>query len=159
VEPYRKGQFAIHDNCEITLIEGDKVHLSDSTILHPKMIIAATGWTTDTSFLPGGVHPGEYDSLAVADIPRPMYLRFYDQEYPGIFYISMSNGFMTYTENASFLSQAIEQILRETWVPPSKKEMAKNCREVVMHHIGLPGLLQNDLEQAGFNNLRTKDLR
>lgn len=137
----------------------DKVTLTDGTVLHPKMIVAATGLTTETSFLPGGVEPGEYDSLAVADIPRPLYLRFYDQEYPGIFYISMSNGFMVYTENAAFLSQAIEQILRGTWTPPSSKEVAKNIREVVMHHIGLPGLLQNGLEQAGFTNLRTKDIK
>lgn len=149
----------IHNDCNIELIDGGRVTLSDGTILHPNMIVAATGWTTDTSFLPGGTTPGEYDSLAVRDIPRPLYLRFYDQEHPGIFYISMSNGFMAYTENAAFVSQAIEQILRGTWKPPPRKEMEKNCRDVVLHHIGLPGLLQTDLEQAGFRNLKTKDIR
>ncbi|KAK5447956.1 hypothetical protein LTS15_009455 [Exophiala xenobiotica] len=157
--PYKKGQFKIHNDCRIKLIDGDKVTLTDGTVIYPKMIVAATGWSTDSSFLPGGAKAGEYDSLAAADIAKPFYLRFYDQEHPGIFYISMSNGFMAYTENASFLAQAINQILRGTWTPPSAKEMEKNCREVVLHHIGLPGRLQTDLEEAGFKDLRTKNVR
>ncbi|KAL6249203.1 hypothetical protein RBB50_004266 [Rhinocladiella similis] len=159
IAPYRAGQFHIHNNTTIASISGDTLTLSDGTTLAPTLLVAATGWSTDTSFLPGGTNPGDYDSLAVADIDRPMYLRFYDQEHPGIFYISISNGFMTYTENASFLSQAIDQILRGEWMPPSTKEIRKNCREVVLHHVGLPGLLQTDLERAGFRNLRTKDVR
>jgi len=157
--PYKKGQFKIHNDCRIKLIDGDKVTLTDGTVLYPKMIVAATGWSTDSSFLPGGAKAGEYDSLAAADISKPFYMRFYDQEHPGIFYVSMSNGFMAYTENASFLAQAINQILRGTWTPPSAREMEKNCREVVLHHIGLPGRLQTDLEDAGFKDLRTKNVR
>lgn len=159
VPPYKNGQFKLHNDCKIKMIESDKVTLTDGTVLYPRMLIAATGWSTDSSFLPGGSKAGEYDSLAAADIPKPMYLRFYDQDYPGVFYISMSNGFMAYTENSSFLSQAIVQILRGTWTPPSPQEMQKNCREVVLHHVGLPGLLQTDLEDAGFKNLRTKNVR
>jgi hypothetical protein len=63
----------------------DKVTLADGTVVHSKMIFAATGWSTDSSFRPGGSKAGEYDSLAAADIPKPFYLRFYDQEHPGIF--------------------------------------------------------------------------
>jgi hypothetical protein len=156
---YKAGQFSIHNDCSIKLIEGDKVTLTDGTVLHPRMLIAATGWSTDSSWLPGGAKTGEYDSLSASDIKEPLYLRFYDQKHPGIFYISMSNGFMAYTENASYLSQAINQILRGSWTPPDEREMQRNCREVVMRYIGLPGRLQTDLEDAGFANIRTKDER
>ena len=159
VAPYKRGQFRVHNDCRIKLIEGDKVTLTDGTVLYPKMLIAATGWSTDSSFLPGGEKSGEYDSLAAADIPRPLYLRFYDQEYPGIFYVSMSNGYMAYTHNSSFLSQCIVQILRGTWTPPSKQQMDRNCREVVTKYIGLPGGLKLDHEEEGFATLRWKDER
>lgn len=159
VAPYRAGRFHIHNDTTVKSISGNTLELSDGTMLTPTLVVAATGWSTDTSFLPGGTGPGDYDSLAVADIDRPMYLRFYDQRHPGIFYVSVSNGFMTYTENASFLSQAVERILRGEWTPPPPAGMRKNCREVVLHHVGLPGLLQTDLERAGFRNLRTKDVR
>ncbi|KAJ5171723.1 hypothetical protein N7492_004316 [Penicillium capsulatum] len=159
VLPYKKGQFKIHNNCGVKLIDGDKVVLSNGTVVHPQMLVAATGWSTDSSYLPGGSKAGEYDSLAAADAPRPLYLRFYDQEYPGIFYISTAAGFITYTENAAFLSQAVNQILRGTWAPPSAEEIQRNLKDVVLHHICLPGLLQEDLEQAGFKDLRGKDVR
>jgi hypothetical protein len=73
---YKKRQFKIHNDCRIKLIDGTKSRW---------MIFAATGWSTDSSFPPGGSKAGEYDSLAAADIPKPFYLRFYDQEHPGIF--------------------------------------------------------------------------
>jgi hypothetical protein len=123
------------------------------------MFVAATGWSTDSSYLPEGCEAGEYDSLAAADAERPLYLRFYDQDYPGIFYISVAAGFITYTENASFLSQAVNQILRGTWTPPSAEEIKKSNKEVSLHHIALPGLIENDLEAAGFQDLRGKNYR
>ncbi|KAJ5287792.1 hypothetical protein N7478_003478 [Penicillium angulare] len=159
VPAYKKGQFKIHNGCGIKNIDGDKVILSNGTILTPKMFVAATGWSTESSYLPEGCEAGEYDSLAAADIERPLYLRFYDQDYPGIFYISVAAGFITYTENASYLSQAVNQILRGTWTPPSEDAIKKNTKEVVLHHITLPGLIENDLEAAGFKDLRGKNYR
>ncbi|GLI74337.1 hypothetical protein PoHVEF18_002574 [Penicillium ochrochloron] len=159
VKPYHNGQFRIHDKCGIQEIDGDKVVLTNGTALYPRMLVAATGWSTESSYLPEGSPAGEYDSLAAADAPRPLYLRFYDQDYPGIFYISVSAGFITYTESASFLSQAIGQILRGTWTPPSEEEIKKNLKEVVLHHICLPGLIEEDLAAAGFKDLRGKNVR
>ncbi len=156
---YRKGQFVQHNYCGVKNIDGEKLTLTDVTVLYPTMLVAATGWSNDTSFLPGGTPAGEYYALVASANAKPMYLRFYDQNHPGVFYVSMANGFMTYTENASFLSQCIAQILRGQWTPPPRELMEKNCREVVMHHIALPGLLQNDLEDAGFQGLRTKNIR
>ncbi|KAJ5544296.1 hypothetical protein N7513_007107 [Penicillium frequentans] len=159
VPAYKNGQFKIHNGCSIKLIDGDTVTLSNGTVLKPKMFVAATGWSTDSSYLPEGCEAGEYDSLAAADAERPLYLRFYDQDYPGIFYISVAAGFITYTENASFLSQAVNQILRGTWTPPSAEEIKKSNKEVTLHHIALPGLIENDLEAAGFQDLRGKNYR
>lgn len=159
VKPYHNGQFRIHDKCGIKEIDGDKVILTNGTALYPRMLVAATGWSTESAYLPEGSPAGEYDSLAAADAPRPLYLRFYDQDYPGIFYISVSAGFITYTESASFLSQAIGQILRGTWTPPSEEEIKKNLKEVVLHHICLPGLIEEDLTAAGFKDLRGKNVR
>lgn len=159
MKPYHNGQFRIHDKCGIQEIDGDKVVLTNGTALYPRMLVAATGWSTESSYLPEGSPAGEYDSLAAADAPRPLYLRFYDQDYPGIFYISVSAGFITYTESASFLSQAIGQILRGTWTPPAEEEIKKNLKEVVLHHICLPGLIEEDLAAAGFKDLRGKNVR
>lgn len=159
VAPYKKGQFRVHNHCEVKLIDGERVTLSNGTVLHPKMLVCATGWFNDFSYLPHGDSAGKSDFLVASHIERPLYLRFYDRDHPGIFYVSIANGFMTYTETASFLEQCINQILRGIWTPPSAREMENNIREVVTHHIGLPGRLQTDLEEAGFKDLRTKNER
>ncbi|KAJ5689988.1 hypothetical protein N7462_004380 [Penicillium macrosclerotiorum] len=154
---YHAGQFRIHNNTSIKEIDGDRVTLTNGTVLHPKLLVAATGWSTESAYLPEGVAAGEYDSLAAADAPRPLYCRFYDQDYPGIFYISVAAGFITYTESANFYSQAVNQILRGTWTPPDEKAIQKNLKEVVLHHISLPGLIEEDLEAAGFKDLRGEE--
>lgn len=133
--------------------------LSDGTVLQPKLLVAATGWSIDSSYLPGGEKAGEYGSLVAADADRPVYLRFYDQDHPGIFYVSTAAGFQPYTESASYISQAINQILRGSWTRPSPKEIQRNLKTVVLHHVGLPGLIHEDLEGAGFKNLRGKNVR
>ena len=121
VKPYKKGMFKIRNRCSIKAIEGDKLFLTDGAVLHPSLLIAATGWSMDYSFLPGGNPPGvRYKASTLASTsrtPRPMYARFYDQEYPGIFYVSAANGFMAAGEGASFHSQCVEQILRGEWTP------------------------------------------
>lgn len=71
----------------------------------------------------------------------------------------MSNGFMAYTENSALLSQAVEQILRGTWTLPSKQQIGRNIREVVLKTVGLPGLLPKDLEREGFKNIKGKNER
>jgi hypothetical protein len=103
---------------EIKGIEGDKVTLTNNIDLYPKMLVSATGWTLDLDCLP----PARAGQSAET-VQSRLFCQFWDIDYPGLVFVSLSNGFMCATENANLVSQAAARALTGDWIPPSMAEM------------------------------------
>jgi hypothetical protein len=99
-------------------IEGPKVTLTNNVVLYPKMLVCATGWTLDLDCLPPTRAKQSFEH-----IQSRLFCRFYDIDYPGLAFVSLSNGFMCATENANLVSQAVGQILLGNWTEPDMATM------------------------------------
>ena len=100
----------------IESINGSQVTLTNGVILHPKMIVCATGWTLDLDCLPR--KDQSFDT-----VQSRLFCRFWDIDHKGLCFVSLSNGFMCATENANLVSQAIAQALLGKWREPSMTDM------------------------------------
>ncbi|KAJ3084956.1 hypothetical protein HK102_000451 [Quaeritorhiza haematococci] len=129
---------------EIKSINGDEVVLSNGMTVKPQMIVCATGWNLDYKFMPF------YKGVSFDDLQVKLFSRFLDIDHPGLFFVSIANGFMCANHNADIVSRCIVQYLTGDWKVPSREKMEKNIREVVLKRIALPGLFEMDLEAVGF---------
>jgi hypothetical protein len=82
------------------------------------MLVCATGWTLDLDCLPSTRANQSFDT-----IQSRLFCRFWDIDYPGLAFVSLSNGFMCATENANLVSQAVAQVLLGKWTQPNMKSM------------------------------------
>lgn len=92
--------------------------LTNNVVLYPKILVCATGWTLDLDCLPP-TRAGK----SFQHVQARLFCRFWDIDYPGLTFISISNGFMCATENANLVSQAVAQILQGKWKQPSMEYM------------------------------------
>jgi len=125
-------------------IEGDKVILTNGTVLHPQLIVCATGWNLDYKFLPS------HDGLTYDQMMQRMYCRFMDVDHKNLFFVSVANGFMCATHSADYVSRCIIQILTGEWTPKSKTSLRENIENVVTKGLALPGKYEMELEHEGF---------
>jgi hypothetical protein len=102
----------------IQSIEGDKVTLTNGVELYPKMLVCATGWNL-------ALECTDRAGQSFEAVQSRLYSRFYDIDYPGLAFVSLSNGFMCATENANLVSQAVAQILLGKWTQPSMEVMVR----------------------------------
>jgi hypothetical protein len=103
-------------------IKGDTVTLTNDVVLRPRILVCATGWRLDLACL-----PSDRANQSFETVQSRLFSRFYDIDYPGLFFVSLSNGFMCATENANLVSQAIAQILLGNWRQPSMATMVSRC--------------------------------
>ena len=82
------------------------------------MLVCATGWTLDLDSLPKDRANQSFDT-----IQSRLFCRFWDIDYPGLAFVSISNGFMCATENANLVSQAVAKVLLGDWKQPSMEYM------------------------------------
>jgi hypothetical protein len=87
-------------------------------VLYPKILVCATGWTLDLDCLPPTRAKQSFEH-----VQSRLFCRFLDIDYPGLTFVSLSNGFMCATENANLVSQAVAQILQNKWKQPSMEDM------------------------------------
>ena len=92
--------------------------LTNNVVLHPKMLVCATGWELDLDCLPETRAQQSFDT-----VQSRLFCRFWDIDYPGLTFVSLSNGFMCATENANLVSQAVAQVLLGKWTEPSRDYM------------------------------------
>jgi len=130
-------------------IKGDEVTLTNNVILHPKMLVCATGWNLDLDCLPSDRANQSFDT-----VQSRLFCRFWDIDYPGLVFVSLSNGFMCATENANLVSQAVAQALLGQWRQPSMQDMLENIENEVKTGIFVPGKAMTDLQRAGFKGLK-----
>jgi len=93
-------------------INKDTVTLTNNKVLKPKMLVCATGWNLDLDCLPPTRANQSFET-----VQSRLFCRFWDVDYPGLAFVSLSNGFMCATENANLVSQAIGQALKGEWQP------------------------------------------
>jgi hypothetical protein len=103
-------------------IDGDTITLTNNVVLRPQILVCATGWKLDLACLPPNRANQSFET-----VQSRLFSRFYDIDYPGLFFVSLSNGFMCATENANLVSQAIAQILLGNWKQPSMATMVSHC--------------------------------
>jgi len=101
------------------------VTLTNNVVLHPKMIVCATGWTLDLDCLPPDRAGQTFDT-----VQSRLFCRFWDVDHPGLVFVSLSNGFMCATENANLVSQAVAQALLGKWTEPSMQYMVSMNRKL-----------------------------
>jgi hypothetical protein len=135
--------------------------LTNNVVLHPKILICATGWTLDLDCLPADRAGQAFDT-----IQSRLFCRFWDIDHPGLAFVSLSNGFMCATENANLVSQAVAQALLGKWTEPEMAYMVlsrrrhradsqlDNIEKEVKTGIFVPGKAMTDLERAGFKGLK-----
>ena len=82
------------------------------------MLVCATGWTLDLDCLPPTRANQSFNTLQ-----SRLFCRFWDIDYPGLAFVSLSNGFMCATENANLVSQAVAQVLLGKWTQPNMNVM------------------------------------
>lgn len=99
-------------------IAGSQVTLTNNVVLFPKMLVCATGWSLDLDCLP----PTRANQLFTT-VQSRLFCRFWDIDYPGLAFVSISNGFMCATENANLVSQAVAQVLLGNWTQPKMSVM------------------------------------
>jgi len=78
------------------------------------MVVCATGWELDLDCLPPTRAKQSFDT-----VQSRLFCRFWDIDYPGLAFVSLSNGFMCATENANLVSQAVAQALKGEWKQPN----------------------------------------
>ena len=78
------------------------------------MLVCATGWTLDLDCLPPTRANQPFEV-----VQSRLFCRFWDVDYPGLTFVSLSNGFMCATENANLVSQAVAQALKGEWQLPA----------------------------------------
>lgn len=105
----------------IHAISGSEVILTNNVVLHPKMVVCATGWDLELNCL-----PSDRANKSFSYIQSKLFCRFWDIDYPGLAFVSLSNGFMCATENANLVSQAVAQALLGDWTPPSMGKMVSS---------------------------------
>jgi hypothetical protein len=108
-------------------IEGAKVTLTNNVVVYPKILVCATGWTLDLDCLPPSRAKQSFEH-----IQSRLFCRFYDIDYPGLSFVSLSNGFMCATENANLVSQAVAQILLGKWTQPDMATMVLCMRSLLI---------------------------
>jgi hypothetical protein len=135
--------------------------LTNNVVLHPQLLICATGWTLDLDCLPADRAGQAFDT-----IQSRLFCRFWDIDHPGLAFVSLSNGFMCATENANLVSQAVSHALLGKWTEPEMTYMVSNPRrnvadgqldnieKEVKTGIFVPGKAMTDLERAGFKGLK-----
>jgi hypothetical protein len=108
------------------------------------MIVCCTGWDLNLKYLPF------LPSIDFAEIQPKLYGRFLHMDYPGLFMVSIANGFQCASVNAHLVSECVAQILDGTWKQPSKEAMEKQIKDVVLSSVALTGGFMNELEDCGF---------
>ena len=111
----------------IRSISGSQVNLTNNVTLQPKMLVCATGWTLDLDCLPSDRAMQSFDT-----VQSRLFCRFWDIDYPGLAFVSLSNGFMCAPENANLVSQAVAQVLLGKWTQPSMEYMVPSSAESVL---------------------------
>ena len=98
--------------------------MTNNVVLHPKMLVCATGWELDLDCLPETRAKQSFDT-----VQSRLFCRFWDIDYPGLAFVSLSNGFMCATENANLVSQAVGLVLLGKWTEPSRDYMVHEIFE------------------------------
>ncbi|KAJ3338365.1 hypothetical protein HDU93_009600 [Gonapodya sp. JEL0774] len=129
---------------EPTKIEKDTLHFSNGVVSKPQMVVEATGWNLDMSWIP------VRSSYQFADLQPRLFGRFIDVDYPGLYWVSIANGFMCANHNADMVTQCITQILNGKWKQPTMATMEKQIKEVVLPTIFVPGRALAELRACGF---------
>ncbi|KXS18043.1 hypothetical protein M427DRAFT_42777 [Gonapodya prolifera JEL478] len=133
---------------EATKIEKDTLHFSNGVVTKPQMVVEATGWNLDMSWIP--VRSG----VQFAELQARLFGRFVDMDFPGLYWISIANGFMCANHNADMTTQCVTQILKGTWKQPSVAAMEKQIKDVVLTSIFVPGRALAELRACGFDVVR-----
>lgn len=95
------------------------------------MLVCATGWELDLDCLPETRAKQSFDT-----VQSRLFCRFWDIDYPGLAFVSLSNGFMCATENANLVSQAVGQVLLGKWTEPSRDYMVLNLLGTALITVG-----------------------
>lgn len=85
------------------------------------MLVCATGWALDLDCLPPTRANQPFEV-----VQSRLFCRFWDVDYPGLTFVSLSNGFMCATENANLVSQAVAQALKGEWQLPAMDFMVSD---------------------------------
>lgn len=108
------------------------------------MIVCATGWSLDLKYLPF------LPSTEFSDLQPKLFARFLHIDYPGLYFVSIANGFQCASVNAHLVSECVAQIISGEYQMPSRKDMERQIADVVLPKIALTGGFMNELEKCGF---------